>query len=184
MEMVDLIAHLENYSKMIRELHSRNGRDDLPKYVSVEEFTFANGKPFGENHALHPDIKRGELKQCFTNASIQFMHLGGEFVYVEGIACGKELGFPVHHAWLVDEDGTVYDPTWEYGPGEALYYGVPFADDYMFETMRREEYYGVLAPSGFFNKKLFEGKDGPDRFLHPFFIDDILQEIEDRAVTK
>lgn len=183
MEMDDLIKHLETYSCMIRELHSRGGRD-LPKYVSIEEFTFANGRPFGENHPLPDSVERGELKQCFTNSSIQFMHNGGELAYVEGIAAGKELGFPVHHAWLVDEDGKVYDPTWEYGPGEAVYFGVPFSDSYVFETFRREEYYGIMSPSGFFNRPLFEGKDTPDLFLHPWFIDDILQEIDARNVNK
>jgi hypothetical protein len=77
MEEADFITHLENYSKMIRDLHSRNGRD-LPRFVSVEEFTFANGRFFGENHELPDFIERGELKQCFTNSSVQFMRNGGE----------------------------------------------------------------------------------------------------------
>lgn len=174
MEAEDFIKHLETYSNMLRELHSRNGARELPQFVSIEEFAFKNGKFFGENHALPDHVERGEIKQCFTNSSEQFLHNGGFLAYCEGIAVGKKLGFPVHHAWLVDEDGKVYDPTWEYEPGEALYFGVPFADHYVFDTMSREGYYGILAPSGFFNRPLFDGQDKPEQYLHPWFVDDML----------
>ena len=46
-------------------------------------------------------------KQCFEN-SYQFSHHYG-FRYVEGIALGV---IPVHHAWLVDDEDRVIDPTW------------------------------------------------------------------------
>lgn len=184
MKMSEFIDQITTYSKMVRELHSRNGRD-LPRYVSVEEFVLANGKAFGENKPLPDHVVMGEPKQCFTNSSIQFMQNGGELAYVEGIAVGKSLGFPVHHAWLVDEDGNVYDPTWsQYAPGDALYFGVPFGDAYVFATMRREEYYGMLTPGDFFNKRLFDGADKPEDFLHPWFIDDILQDLQPRSATK
>lgn len=160
---------------MMRELHSRNAGDrPLPRFVSVEEFVAAHGKFFGENHPLPDFVKRGEIKQCFTNSSRSFMHCGGELAYVEGIAMGKKLAFPVHHAWLVDEAGRVYDPTWTYEPGEALYFGVPFSEEYFFATADREEYYGIITPGEWFNKRLIEGIDGPEEFLHPWFVKEIL----------
>lgn len=168
MELEELTSHLHQYSKMIRELYSRNG-SDLPKFVSIEEFSLVNGIALGENHELPDYVERGEIKQCFTNSSNVFMRSGGELAYCEGIAVGKKLGFPCHHAWVIDEHGQVYDPTWEYEPGEALYFGVPFADEYVFKTMQREGYYGVLAPIGMFNRLLFDGTDKPETFMHPWY---------------
>lgn len=184
MQMKDLEEHIQRHAGILRELHERNGTMKLPKYVSIEEFVGANGYSMGECCELPDHIERGEKKQCFTNSAFAFMRGGGELVYCEGIAAGKELAFPVHHAWLIDEDGDIFDPTWEYGPGEALYFGIPFDEAYVFETMRREGYYGMLAPSGFFNKVLFEGTDLPDRFVHPWFAGDLLPIITERQANK
>jgi hypothetical protein len=67
--------------------------------------------------------------------------------YVEGLAyCGL---IPTLHAWCVDADGNVYDPTWRWGTGhydvehgELL--GVPMSLDFVRETVLTRERYGVL----------------------------------------
>lgn len=169
------IERIKHHAQMMRSLHEKNGIPEHIKILSVEEFTTTYGMFFGENNELPDYVDRGEIKQCFTNSSQQFIQLGGDLAYVEGIAMGKELCFPVHHAWLVDEHGKVYDPTWTYAPGEALYYGVPFSDDYFFETIQREEYYGIITPGGMFNKRLMSAIDAPEVFLHPWFVGSILK---------
>jgi hypothetical protein len=54
------------------------------------------------------------------------------FVYVEGYACSAAVGFPfvTEHAWLVDTDGNVVDPTWD-DPQHSAYFGVPFRQEYV-----------------------------------------------------
>ena len=139
------------------------------EFVCVEEFAANHGMYFGTNCDLPDTVERGEMKQCFTNSSNQFVLHGGELAYVEGIAASESLGFPVHHAWLGDKEGNVYDPTWEYAPGEAHYFGVPFSDNYVFETMERTGYYGVISPTGMYNERLIKGIDKPEDFLHDWF---------------
>jgi hypothetical protein len=151
------IERIKHHAHMMRSLHEKNGVPEHIKILSVEEFTTTYGMFFGENNELPDYVDRGDL------------------AYVEGIAMGKELCFPVHHAWLVDEHGKVYDPTWTYAPGEALYYGVPFSDDYFFETIQREEYYGIITPGGMFNTRLMSAIDAPEVFLHPWFVSSILK---------
>jgi hypothetical protein len=63
-------------------------------------------------------------KYCFDNAYrvvTDARHRRRDLRYVEGIALSV---IPVHHAWVVDEAGTVIDPTWP-TPGGS-YFGVPF----------------------------------------------------------
>ncbi len=49
-----------------------------------------------------------------------------DIFYVEGYAINVvDLPIPIEHAWLVDGDGTVIDPTWP-NAGDHVYYGVAF----------------------------------------------------------
>lgn len=60
------------------------------------------------------------------------------FIYVEGYACSAAVGFPfvTEHAWLVDRDGRVIDPTWD-DPERSAYFGVPFRSDYVREVTKK-----------------------------------------------
>mgnify|MGYP001012730423 FL=1 len=62
-------------------------------------------------------------KRCFVNAARLAATRRDELQYVEGWAWGK---VPLHHAWCVDRDGNVVDPTWEPDPLLDAYFGVPF----------------------------------------------------------
>ncbi len=77
----------------------------------------------------------GIPRRCFGNAQdILFSRDGRQdgLIYVEGYACSGSLGFafPTHHAWLVDAEGRVLDPTWD-DPEVSTYFGVPFNPDYV-----------------------------------------------------
>ena len=67
---------------------------------------------------------------CYSNAALYARaHRENEgVVYAEGFAltpAGIDVYLP--HAWIVNPDGTVLDPTWEDAPGRA-YVGIPIAD--------------------------------------------------------
>lgn len=170
-----LRTSIEEYASMLRTIYSQNTTRDLPSYVSLEEFALDFGRGFGYNRELPDDVARGEKKQCFMNAAHESLHSYGSLAYVEGFAFSKDLAFKIHHAWVVDEDGSVFDPTWDYAPGNALYFGIPFLDEYVRETLLREGYYGMLSPTEMFNRHLMGLKDQPEEFLHPWFSSEIME---------
>lgn len=86
-------------------------------------------------------IRQGEMKQCFMNAyklSDQYRTL----VYCEGYAVPKNIHLPILHAWVVTPCGHVIDNTWR--EAGAAYYGIPFRQAFVRETILTTEEYGVL----------------------------------------
>src|SRR6188768_2164837 len=109
-------------------LKGRNKPDDY-YYCGIEDFILQNGKLY-EYQKLPKRYsskrKYGKLKQCFQNAT-RLMWDFPELIYCEGYA---QTVIPTHHAWCIDPDGKVVDPTWgrdqdraeKYPPHE--YFGV------------------------------------------------------------
>ncbi len=56
-------------------------------------------------------IEEMEPGHCFLNA-FMLTQIDRRLRYVEGWAL-TEFGLPAHHAWVVDPDGRVQDPTWK-----------------------------------------------------------------------
>jgi hypothetical protein len=105
------------------------------KYSCIEEFVLKNGKNFPYK-PLPPSVKRGEPKMCFKNAT-QLMIDRDDLTYVEGYALSI---IPIMHAWCIDEDGNVVDPTMPM----CEYYGIPFDSAFVIGTMLRRKYYGII----------------------------------------
>lgn len=87
----------------------------------------------------------GRAKECFRNAALLAQE-NAELTYVEGYAdCGS---FPMHHAWCVDANGRVVDPTWrEKGASpiaEWEYLGIPLTTEFVTATLLRKQTWGVL----------------------------------------
>lgn len=80
-------------------------------------------------------LSQGTPRQCFANA-FALLHAferqePGRYRYAEGWAASSNaLNLPIHHAWLVDEQGRVLDWTWDYHDGTA-YFGFSFATDFV-----------------------------------------------------
>lgn len=103
----------------------------------------------------------GPLGQCYKNCTRAMMHFIADnappYFYAEGFALDSELGIPYEHAWLVDRNGRAIDLTWK-KTANAVYYGVTFKPEFLLETMRRTEVYGVLFNLGI-RDRLFSNPD-------------------------
>lgn len=91
-------------------------------------------KDFGVGARLPTGLDLGCPKECFKNATHVMLNRTDLF-YVEGYAMNVvDLPIPIEHAWLVDGDGTVIDPTWPHA-GDHVYYGVAFKRDVVEQAM-------------------------------------------------
>lgn len=90
---------------------------------------------------------RGLAKQCFDNTTrivIERLAAGDTSIhYAEGYAM-DELGIPMQHAWLVDADNKVIDPTWR-DATENLYFGIVFETRFVLDLLRIKQRAGILA---------------------------------------
>jgi len=133
---------------------------DSRKFLEMQLTAFGE-RPFvrfmldhGRDYAIGPDTfagKRGQRRMCYMNASqlaISTQLDANPLTYVEGtITC---YGVPIDHAWCVNADGVVIDPTLrpdkDGGGYEHIgnYYGVPFHTDYVRKAALRNKVYGLL----------------------------------------
>lgn len=106
-------------------------------YNGIADFVLKNGREFLRGEGV--PVKRGVMKMCYMNAA----HLAAKdssLTYCEGYATTI---IPVLHAWCIDEQGRVVDPTWRFGHGLG-YFGVPFKLSFVRKIMRMTKHYGIL----------------------------------------
>lgn len=86
--------------------------------------------------------RRAKKHHCYQNA-FTLLFTRPNLTYVEGqvVILG---GIPVDHAWTVDQDGNVIDPTLD-GKDVDSYFGVPFNEDYVFDTGIKTGVYGIIS---------------------------------------
>jgi hypothetical protein len=116
----------------------------LEGYAALEhfpsKFILKHGRLWSA--ALLPDcFRQAPLGQCYRNATrLAMKH--PELAYVEGYA-SHDGRFPLQHAWTVDFDGRVVDPTWE-KPDTSEYFGIPFATCFLRKRMKETGIFGLL----------------------------------------
>lgn len=125
-----------------RNLHYRNDLDLVLQHG--QEFQSVPWKTWrGRGY------RRGKVRECFKNA-FDLSYRSG-LTYVEGFASSGGLPM-IHHAWLVDPEGRVVDPTWRDNKPDEFrrpveeweYFGVPFEQDFVVDVLVRKNTYGVL----------------------------------------
>lgn len=110
----------------------------------VYDFWIAHGR----DYTIGPQTfsgPRGEAGMCYMNAT-HLAVLDPSLTYVEGKV--SVYGVPIDHAWCVDADGVVVDPT--LGPDEHgnmaridAYFGVPLLTEYVRKASKMNGTYGV-----------------------------------------
>ena len=121
-------AFLRDYLKGWIDLQTGQGIGLLKQgyaYRSVEDLLLQHGRewqPAADQDSGIPDMETFP-KHCFDNAFKMAVFSGGKLAYVEGYALDI---IPTEHAWCVNSDGLVIDPTWHRhanGIGKE-YYGI------------------------------------------------------------
>lgn len=131
-----LITTLQQKSELFTKI---NKNSDI-LYKGVDNLVLAYGQPFIKQ------IKspfQGEPKSCFKNC-YQALYDFPKLSYCEGFAISN-LGIPIIHAWLVNDNLEVIDPTWI---GErfqnSAYFGIVFTEDFVLEIVNKTRSYGIL----------------------------------------
>lgn len=101
---------------------------------------------------LPKGMVQGTPRQCYMNAGELALSEFRGLRYAEGYACCT-VPVPVHHAWLVDDQGRAFDPTWGYVP-EARYFGVVFRPDALADFISTSRVWGVFSEG--FTQELLE----------------------------
>ena len=118
------------------------GRCDI-----IPSFLHTYGRLFSAQ-PLPKGIRCGRPQVCFAN-SYRLLKRHGKrlgLAYAEGFAVSLIVRHAALHAWCVDRDGNVFDPTWNVG---AAYLGVALKTEYVMGEIKRREksgnlYYGFL----------------------------------------
>lgn len=119
-----VLNYLRTMNQMKRDFYMRSVGDF--HYLGMEDFLLQHGR-FWTPATLPSHIPQMTPKMCFENC-FKLASRRKNLRYVEGIAMGV---IPIHHAWVVDEDNNVIDPTWasikDGSPAiGSAYFGVTF----------------------------------------------------------
>lgn len=135
----ELVSWLESVEKLITS--TIRPKPDGWAFGTYERFVLDRGAAMIA--APRPrGVRKGCDRDCFRNA----LHLAlsrPSLQYVEGFACAFG-GIVTEHAWCVDKDGVVVDPTWR-EPDLATYYGVVMDLADVGPIVSRNRVYGVLV---------------------------------------
>ena len=133
------------YLEMMTKMQASVLRPGI-RYPSFEDLLLGEGREWTPAD-LPPDVRPMKMKECFRNAFV-LAESRPDLTYVEGFA---SCIIPCHHAWTVDQEGRVVDPTWLPRKGSdwegRSYFGVPFDLDYLRRVQLETEVFGVFFTS-------------------------------------
>lgn len=112
----------------------------MSRYSAVSALLLEHGTQFTEFIPDHDNFVRGMLGECYMNAG-RVAHDRHDLRYVEGYAIPGTVPLPMMHAWLIDSEDRIIDPTWADGAG---YFGLVIPRHTLAEITMRTGYWGVL----------------------------------------
>lgn len=136
---------LIQYLEMFKDFNNGN---------TLENIVLQHGKFYNPpTFAPRPKhIVKGRDKHCFDNSyHIAIQNKG--YTYVEGIAVSL---IPLHHAWVLDENGIVIETTWQ--DAGSGYYGIAFDFKFIHQVFLDTKTYGVIDLTSPTFRKRFEIK--------------------------
>lgn len=125
------------YLELSRAMLARMAPSSPYLYSGEADFLLRHGQVFPVR-AMPPDVPMGLPRRCFSNAAELALRERDRFLYCEGYALAV---IPTAHAWCLDRDGFVVDPTW---PAGEQYWGVAFRADYLYRTLLQNRQTGLL----------------------------------------
>lgn len=128
-----------DYMELLANTYKNNFKDS---YTPID-YILEHGQSWGPR-IFPKHIEQGPERECFrTSALLATEH--PELRYVEGYATAI---IPTEHAWLVDSNGNVIDPTWgaEYSKGRCPhdYFGVAIPIETVLKICLKTRRYGVF----------------------------------------
>jgi hypothetical protein len=136
------INEARQYLEMIESLRQKHVAGE---FLSPYAYILKNGREWGPR-IFPAGVKKMKDKACFQNAYNLSQKKG--YRYVEGMATSI---IPCDHAWCVNDQGEVIDPTWgktflsgkERGPAD--YFGVEIPVEKLHKIMLLTRVYGVFG---------------------------------------
>ena len=161
-----LRSDLKQYADIFDRLYNRG---EL-KYCSTQRLILDLGINFKSK--IDSPLS-GKPKECYKNC---FQNLTGSrrtndnLHYCEGFATHEGLGLIIAHAWLVNGQGEVIDPTWRDPQSfiNPIYFGVVFNWEFVMEVAAQTKMYGVLDNDRAIEYE-FKRLGLPSNALHPKF---------------
>lgn len=146
----------------LQELEAYRKFKTSKKILDFKEWFYKNSKTFttvdeklSEKLSL---INNCQIKDCYRNAWISCLGRS-ELKYYEGFI--MTCGIPIQHAWLVNADGMVIDPTLIINGErmkEQLLKNYKIKESSNKKSRLSEEYFGLEIPIDFVNKMSFKHK--------------------------
>lgn len=136
-------SSIEGIKQYLQQIAAMRGIPPKGWKHTPESYILEHGKPCWITPTTYKG-KRGTPKLCYMNAA-KLAQNDSSLTYVEGYVDISIL--PIEHAWCVDANFNVIDPTLSITTGifnPVGYFGVPFSLQYLTKTLVKKGTYGLL----------------------------------------
>ncbi len=163
--MSNTLEDLLEFLNQQADFNDKINKKIINHYKNTQRLILENGLPFLKR--ITPSPFRGEPKSCYQNC-FQALWNYPKLSYCEGFAISNEVPIPIAHAWLIDVNSQVIDPTRNEDFTDCTYFGVVFTGKFVREIALKTKYYGILD-NDYVDKYQILQEGFPKGALHPKF---------------
>jgi hypothetical protein len=134
-----------------------------PSYFCPENALLAYGKRMEVVVERPTRIPPGRKRECYANCvkALLSERTPADLFYAEGYATDTGgLWVPVQHAWLVDGQGQIIDPTWD-DAADHTYFGVVFKRAFVFDMLEKAEMEPGILSTPVLMRRHFGSQNAP-----------------------